>query len=60
MGAAPKVGYTEGTIGAMPVGNAYVFSSLAFGWLYARPASLHAQQSRPLSVLLTAGWCECL
>ena len=30
MGAAPKVGYTEGVIGAMPMGNAYEFSSAAF------------------------------
>ena len=60
MGTAPKVGYTKGAIGAMPVGNAYAFSGAAFGWLYPRPTSLPTLQSRPLSVLLIARRCECL
>ena len=46
MGATPKAGYTEGMIGATPVGNAYVLSGEAFGWLCPRPISLPARLSR--------------
>ena len=60
MGTAPKVGYTKGAIGTMPVGNAYAFSSAVFGWLYPRPVSPPARRSKQLLVLLIAGLCECL
>ena len=46
-------------INITPVGNAYTFSGAAFGWLFPRPVSLLAQQSRSLSMLLNAGRCEC-
>ena len=42
MGIARKVGYIEGAIGAMPIGNAYTFSGTVFGWLCPRPVSLPA------------------
>ena len=60
MGAARKVGYTEGAIGAMPVGNAYTFSGTTFGWLYSWSVSLPTWLRRLLSVLLITGRYECL
>ena len=47
-------------ISTTPVGNTYMFSGAAFDCLYSRPVSLLARWSRPLSVLLNAGLCECL
>ena len=47
-------------IGTTPVGNANKFLGVTFGWLCPWPISLLTQQSRPLSVLLNVGRCECL
>ena len=47
-------------IGTTPIGNTYTFLGAVFGWLFSRPVSFLARRSRPLSVLLKEGRCECL
>ena len=47
-------------IDTTPIGNAYTFLEAVFGWLYPWHISLLVGRSKPLSVLLNAGRCECL
>ena len=60
MGVVAKGGYTEGVIGATPMGNAYTFFGTTFGWLCCRLVSLPTRRCRLLSILLNAGRCKCL